>query len=338
MIDLSNEKLIDVNDLTTYFHTEEGVVKAVDGVSFEIYPSETLGIVGESGCGKSVTCLSIMRLIESPPGKIEKGEIIFDGNDLTKFSQAQMRKIRGNDISMIFQEPMTSLNPVYTVGDQIMEAILIHKDVNKKEARQQSINMLTKVGIPLPEQRVDEYPHQLSGGMRQRVMIAMALSCDPKLLIADEPTTALDVTIQAQILELMKGLKDQFGMAIMLITHDLGVIAEVSDRVAVMYAGKIVEYADVETLYGNPKHPYTWGLMHSIPHIEKDLDRLEAIPGNVPNPLNFPTGCKYNTRCPFATDKCREDEPEIEEIEEGHYVSCWHIDKLEAKKKEEKSA
>jgi peptide/nickel transport system ATP-binding protein/oligopeptide transport system ATP-binding protein len=338
VIDLSKEKLIDVNDLQTYFHTEEGTVKAVDGVSFEIYPGETLGVVGESGCGKSVTSLSIMRLIESPPGQIENGEILFNGKDLTKLSQKEMRKIRGNDISMIFQEPMTSLNPVYTVGDQIMEAILIHKDVNKKQARQEAIDMLRKVGIPLPEQRVDEYPHQLSGGMRQRVMIAMALSCDPQLLIADEPTTALDVTIQAQILELMNSLKRQFGMAIMMITHDLGVIAEVSDRVAVMYAGKIVEYTDVKTLYADPKHPYTWGLMHSIPHIEKDLDRLEAIPGNVPNPLNFPTGCKYNTRCPFATDKCRTDEPDIVEVEEGHHVACWHIDKLEAKKEEEKSA
>lgn len=338
MIDLSKEKLIDVNDLATYFHTEEGTVKAVDGISFEIYPGETLGVVGESGCGKSVTSLSIMRLIESPPGQIENGEIMFNGKDLTQLSQKEMRKIRGNDISMIFQEPMTSLNPVYTVGDQIMEAILIHKDVNKKQARQQAIDMLTKVGIPLPEQRVDEYPHQLSGGMRQRVMIAMALSCDPQLLIADEPTTALDVTIQAQILELMNSLKSQFGMAIMMITHDLGVIAEVSDRVAVMYAGKIVEYADVKTLYGDPKHPYTWGLMHSIPHIEKDLDRLLAIPGNVPNPLNFPTGCKYNTRCQFATDKCRTDEPDIIEVEEGHHVACWHIDKLEEAKTEEYSA
>jgi len=338
VIDLSKEKLIDVNDLQTYFHTEEGTVKAVDGVSFEIYPGETLGVVGESGCGKSVTSLSIMRLIESPPGQIENGEILFNGKDLTKLSQKEMRKIRGNDISMIFQEPMTSLNPVYTVGDQIMEAILIHKDVNKKQARQEAIDMLRKVGIPLPEQRVDEYPHQLSGGMRQRIMIAMALSCDPQLLIADEPTTALDVTIQAQILELMNSLKREFGMAIMMITHDLGVIAEVSDRVAVMYAGKIVEYTDVKTLYADPKHPYTWGLMHSIPHIEKDLDRLEAIPGNVPNPLNFPTGCKYNTRCPFATDKCRTDEPDIVEVEEGHHVACWHIDKLEAKKEEEKSA
>ena len=338
MIDLSKEKLIDVNNLRTYFHTEEGTVKAVDGVSFEIYPGETLGVVGESGCGKSVTSLSIMRLIESPPGQIEEGEILFNDKDLTELNQAQMRKIRGNDISMIFQEPMTSLNPVYTVGDQIMEAILIHKDVNKKQAREEAINMLRKVGIPLPEQRVDEYPHQLSGGMRQRVMIAMALSCDPQLLIADEPTTALDVTIQAQILELMNSLKRQFGMAIMMITHDLGVIAEVSDRVAVMYAGKIVEYTDVKTLYADPKHPYTWGLMHSIPHIEKDLDRLEAIPGNVPNPLNFPDGCKYNTRCPFATDKCRVDEPELEEFNEEHYSACWHVDKLEARKAKEQKA
>jgi len=335
---LAENKLIDVNNLRTYFHTEEGTVKAVDGVSFEIYPGETLGVVGESGCGKSVTSLSIMRLIESPPGKIEEGEILFNGKDLTKLSQGQMRKIRGNDISMIFQEPMTSLNPVYTVGDQIMEAILIHKNVNKKQAREEAINMLRKVGIPLPEQRVDEYPHQLSGGMRQRILIAMALSCDPQLLIADEPTTALDVTIQAQILELMNSLKAQFGMAIMMITHDLGVIAEVSDRVAVMYAGKIVEYTDVKTLYADPKHPYTWGLMHSIPHIEKDLDRLEAIPGNVPNPLDFPDGCKYNTRCPFATDKCRVDEPDIEEVEEGHYSACWHVDKLEARKAKEQKA
>jgi len=332
------EKLIDVNDLSTYFYTEEGVVKAVDGVSFEIYPGETLGIVGESGCGKSVTSLSIMRLIESPPGKIVSGEIMYDGKDLTEQTQRKMRKIRGNEISMIFQEPMTSLNPVYTVGDQISEAILIHNDVNKKEAREQSIDMLRKVGIPLPEQRVDEFPHQLSGGMRQRVMIAMALSCDPNLLIADEPTTALDVTIQAQILELMNDLKARFGMAIMMITHDLGVIAEVSDRVAVMYAGKIVEYTDVETLFADPKHPYTWGLMSSIPRLEKELDRLEAIPGIVPNPLDFPEGCKYHTRCPLADDKCRAEEPEIEELEAGHHVACWHYKELEELKEEKDSA
>ncbi|MFW5986139.1 MAG: ABC transporter ATP-binding protein [Halanaerobiales bacterium] len=335
---MDQKKLIEVKNLKTHFFTEEGVVKAVDGVDFEIYPGETLGIVGESGCGKSVTSLSIMRLIESPPGQIVEGEIWYDDKDLTKLKQSQMRKIRGNDISMIFQEPMTSLNPVYTVGDQISEAITLHKKVSKKEARKQSIDMLRKVGIPLPEQRVDEYPHQLSGGMRQRVMIAMALSCDPKLLIADEPTTALDVTIQAQILELMNDLKDKFGMAIMMITHDLGVIAEVSDRVGVMYAGKIVEYTDVESLFHDPRHPYTWGLMRSIPKLEEEVERLDAIPGVVPNPLNFPEGCKYHTRCTIADDKCRAEEPPIEEVEPGHKVRCWHHDKLEDYKVDDKTA
>lgn len=326
---LSKEKLVEVKNLKTYFYTEEGVIKAVDGVDYEIYPGETLGIVGESGCGKSVTSLSIMRLVESPPGRIEAGEIIFQGKDLAKLSQKEMRKIRGNDISMIFQEPMTSLNPVYTVGDQIIEAIMLHKSVKRKEARKQAVEMLKKVGIPLPEQRIDEYPHQLSGGMRQRVMIAMALSCDPKLLIADEPTTALDVTIQAQILELMNDLKASYGMSIMMITHDLGVIAEVSDRVAVMYAGKVVEYTDVETLFEDPKHPYTWGLMNSIPKLDKEVNRLEAIPGSVPSPLNFPEGCKFNTRCPLAEGKCFRDEPPLEEAAEGHKVRCWRYKDLE---------
>jgi peptide/nickel transport system ATP-binding protein/oligopeptide transport system ATP-binding protein len=326
---LSKEALVEVKNLQTYFYTEEGVVKAVDGVDYEIYPGETLGIVGESGCGKSVTSLSIMRLVESPPGKIEGGVINFQGKDLTKLSEKEMRKIRGNDISMIFQEPMTSLNPVYTVGDQIIEAIMLHKGVKRKEARQQAIEMLQKVGIPLPEQRVDEYPHQLSGGMRQRVMIAMALSCDPQLLIADEPTTALDVTIQAQILELMNSLKESYGMAIMMITHDLGVIAEVSDRVAVMYAGKVVEYTDVDSLFEDPKHPYTWGLMNSIPKLDKDVERLEAIPGSVPSPLNFPEGCKFNTRCPLAEGKCFTDEPELIDAEAGHKVRCWRYKDLE---------
>lgn len=326
---LNKEALVEVKKLKTYFYTEEGVVKAVDGVDYEIYPGETLGIVGESGCGKSVTSLSIMRLVESPPGKIEGGEINFHGQDLTKLSEKEMRKIRGNDISMIFQEPMTSLNPVYTVGDQIMEAIMLHKGVDRKEAKRQAIDMLQKVGIPLPEQRVDEYPHQLSGGMRQRVMIAMALSCDPQLLIADEPTTALDVTIQAQILELMNSLKESYGMSIMMITHDLGVIAEVSDRVAVMYAGKVVEYTDVNTLFEDPKHPYTWGLMNSIPKLDKDVDRLEAIPGSVPSPLNFPEGCKFNTRCPLAEGKCYDQEPPLEDAAEGHKVRCWRYKDLE---------
>jgi peptide/nickel transport system ATP-binding protein/oligopeptide transport system ATP-binding protein len=301
---LNKQALVEVKNLKTYFYTEEGIVKAVDGVDYEIYPGETLGIVGESGCGKSVTSLSIMRLVESPPGRIEAGEINFQGKDLTKISEKEMRKIRGNDISMIFQEPMTSLNPVYTVGDQIIEAIMLHKDVNRKEARKQAIDMLKKVGIPLPEQRVDEYPHQLSGGMRQRVMIAMALSCDPKLLIADEPTTALDVTIQAQILELMNSLKESYGMSIMMITHDLGVIAEVSDRVAVMYAGKVVEYTDVDTLFDDPKHP-----------------------------LNFPKGCKFNTRCPLAEGKCYDEEPPLEEAAAGHKVRCWRYKDLEEIKK-----
>jgi peptide/nickel transport system ATP-binding protein/oligopeptide transport system ATP-binding protein len=330
---LSKEALVEVKNLKTYFYTEEGVVKAVDGVDYEIYPGETLGIVGESGCGKSVTSLSIMRLIESPPGEIVAGEINFLGEDLIKIPEKEMRKIRGNDISMIFQEPMTSLNPVYTVGDQIIEAIMLHKGVNRKEARKQAIDMLKKVGIPLPEQRVDEYPHQLSGGMRQRVMIAMALSCDPKLLIADEPTTALDVTIQAQILELMNSLKDSYGMSIMMITHDLGVIAEVSDRVAVMYAGKVVEYTDVNTLFDDPKHPYTWGLMNSIPKLDKDVDRLEAIPGSVPSPLNFPKGCKFNTRCPLAEGKCYDEEPPLEDAVDGHMVRCWRYEDLEEIKK-----
>jgi len=330
---LNKQALVEVKNLKTYFYTEEGIVKAVDGVDYEIYPGETLGIVGESGCGKSVTSLSIMRLVESPPGRIEAGEINFQGKDLTKISEKEMRKIRGNDISMIFQEPMTSLNPVYTVGDQIIEAIMLHKDVNRKEARKQAIDMLKKVGIPLPEQRVDEYPHQLSGGMRQRVMIAMALSCDPKLLIADEPTTALDVTIQARILELMNSLKESYGMSIMMITHDLGVIAEVSDRVAVMYAGKVVEYTDVDTLFDDPKHPYTWGLMNSIPKLDKDVDRLEAIPGSVPSPLNFPKGCKFNTRCPLAEGKCYDEEPPLEEAAAGHKVRCWRYKDLEEIKK-----
>lgn len=324
MIELKKEELIELKNLKTYFYTEEGVVKAVDGVDFEIYPGETLGIVGESGCGKSVTSLSIMRLIETPPGKIVDGEINFSGRDLTKLTQPEMRRIRGNDISMIFQEPMTSLNPVYTIGEQISEAILIHQKVSQKEARQQSISMLERVGIPLPEQRVDEYPHQLSGGMRQRVMIAMALSCDPHLLIADEPTTALDVTIQAQILELMNELKVKYEMSIMMITHDLGVIAEVSDRVAVMYAGKVVEYTDVKTLFANPMHPYTQGLMTSIPKINNDVERLETIPGIVPSPLNFPGGCKYYPRCPLADEKCKREEPEIKKIASGHHVRCWY--------------
>lgn len=329
---MNKEALVEVKGLQTYFYTEDGVVKAVDGVDFEIYKGETLGVVGESGCGKSVTSLSIMRLIPDPPGKIVGGDILFQGESLLKKSEAEMRKIRGNEISMIFQEPMTSLNPVYTVGDQIAEAIILHQKVSKKEALERAVEMLRKVGIPLPEQRVNEYPHQLSGGMRQRVMIAMALSCNPKLLIADEPTTALDVTIQAQILELMNELKNDFEASIMMITHDLGVIAEVSDRVAVMYAGKVVEYSDVTSIFKNPKHPYTWGLLKSIPRLDETTDRLMNIKGVVPNPLFFPDGCKFHTRCPFADEKCRKEEPPIEEIEERHQVRCWYVDRLEEEK------
>ncbi|ACL69251.1 ABC transporter ATP-binding protein [Halothermothrix orenii] len=325
---MAREKLIDVNNLKTYFYTEQGVSKAVDGVDFEIYPGETLGLVGESGCGKSVTSLSIMGLIPNPPGKIVDGEILFNGKDLTKLSYEELRQIRGNDISMIFQEPMTSLNPVFTVGDQISEAILIHEDVTKEEAMDRAVEMLRKVGIPLPEQRVNEYPHQLSGGMRQRVMIAMALACNPKLLIADEPTTALDVTIQAQILDLINELKEKYQMSIMMITHDLGVIAEISDRVAVMYAGKIVEYTDVKTLFEDPKHPYTWGLINSIPKMNEEVERLVTIPGIVPSPYDLPTGCSYNTRCPLADEKCRSEEPVMEEIAEGHKVRCWHYERV----------
>lgn len=320
----NKELLLKLDNLKTYFFTDDGVVKSVDGVTFEIHKGETLGVVGESGCGKSVTSLSIMRLIPTPPGKIVEGHIWFDGDDLVQKSEAEMRKIRGNDISMIFQEPMTSLNPVYTVGDQIAEAVILHQKVSKKEALERAIEMLRKVGIPSPEQRVDEYPHQLSGGMRQRVMIAMALSCNPKLLIADEPTTALDVTIQAQILELMKELKDEFNTAIMLITHDLGVVAEVCDQVAVMYAGRVVEYSNVQTIFSRPQHPYTWGLLKSIPKLDEKVERLMTIEGVVPSPLDLPQGCTFNPRCRFATDKCRQEMPEIQEIKSGHSVRCWY--------------
>ena len=325
--------LIELNDLKTYFYTEDGVVKAVDGVTFDIDKQQTMGVVGESGCGKSVTALSIMGLVPMPPGKIEGGEIIYhrDGGaiDLTKLDPKgqQMRSIRGNEIAMIFQEPMTSLNPVFTIGNQIMEAITLHQDVGKTEARSIAIQMLEEVGIPLPEQRVDEYPHQLSGGMRQRAMIAMALSCNPTMLIADEPTTALDVTIQAQILELMGDLQEEFDTSIMFITHDLGVIAEITDYVVVMYLGKIVESGNVREIYKNPTMPYTQGLMESIPSLDVDKGRLEPIKGVVPDPYEVPDGCPFNNRCPHAMDICREKDPPLVEVEDGHKSSCWlHID------------
>lgn len=324
--------LLQVKDLKTYFYTDDGVVKAVDGVDFTIRKGETLGMVGESGCGKSVTALSILRLIQEPPGKIVSGEIWFKGEELLKKKSEKMRKIRGNDISMIFQEPMTSLNPVYTIGDQISEAIILHQKLDKKKALKKTVEMLKLVSMPSPEKRVHDYPHELSGGQRQRTMIAMALSCNPDLLIADEPTTALDVTIQAQILELMKKLKDEIGMSILMITHDLGVIAEVSDDVVVVYAGKAVEYADVVTIFKNPRHPYTMALQNSIPRLtDKPGKKLEVIQGGIPDPLALPSGCKFHPRCRFAIDLCKKEEPELEKIKDNHIVRCWMYNKDRAR-------
>ena len=321
--------LLDIRDLKTYFYTDDGIVRAVDGVSLSIAPQKTLGLVGESGCGKSITAFSTMRLIPSPPGKIEHGQILFhkdpesDPIDLTQLNPTgtQMRDIRGNDIAMIFQEPMTSLSPVHTVGNQIAEAIRLHQNADKKEARERAIDALNKVRLPRPDRQVDAYPHELSGGMRQRAMIAMALSCNPSLLIADEPTTALDVTVQAQILDLMRHLQSDIGMAIMLITHDLGVVASMADYVAVMYLGKIVEYADTRTVFKNPRHPYTMGLLNSIPQVGQKR-RLVPIEGTIPDPFEIPQGCAFAPRCPHVMDKCRE-EPQLLEIESGHRVSCW---------------
>ena len=327
MIINKKELLLEVIDLKTYFFTEEGVVKAVDGVDFEVYQGETLGIVGESGCGKSVTAFSIMRLLDYP-GKTVEGEILFKGENLLRKSDDEMRKVRGKDIAMIFQEPMTALNPVLTVGFQISEALMMHFKIGKKEAINKSVELLKKVEIPMPEERANEYPHQLSGGMRQRAMIAMAMSCDPVLLIADEPTTALDVTIQAQILDLMRTLLREFNGSLIMITHDLGVIAEIADRIAIMYAGKIVEYANKRTIFYSPLHPYTFGLLTSIPRLDLEMKRLNVIPGVVPNPLHFPEGCKFNPRCSFVTDRCKEEEPQLIEVEEGHLVRCWNIDKV----------
>jgi peptide/nickel transport system ATP-binding protein len=317
--------LLQVKDLQTSFFTPEGEVRAIDGVSFEIGEGKTLGLVGESGCGKSVTSLSIMRLIPSPPGKIVGGEIFYRGRDLLRLNNEEMRRIRGNEISMIFQEPMTSLNPVFTVGNQIGEAIKLHQGLGKRETRQKTIDMLRLVKIADPESRVDSYPHQLSGGMRQRVMIAMALSCNPSLLIADEPTTALDVTIQAQILELMKELQQKIGgMALLLITHDLGVVSEQADHVAIMYAGKIVERSSTRAIFNRPFHPYTVGLLNSLPGIGGlKKKRLDAIPGMVPSPLHLPSGCRFRDRCPRAQEICAQTEPPLEEKEPGHTVACY---------------
>lgn len=316
------DKVLEVKGLKTYFYTEDGIARAVDGVDFSVGKGRTLGIVGESGCGKSVTSLSIMRLVAEPEGKITGGEILFEGEDIIKRSEKDMMKIRGNEISMIFQEPMTSLNPVLTIGEQINEVLRLHQHLSKKEATQKSIEMLKLVGMPLPEKRVNEYPHQLSGGMRQRVMIAMALACNPKLLIADEPTTALDVTIQAQILELMKELKEKLGTAIILITHDLGVVAEVADDIMIMYAGKVVEYGDVNSVFSNPEHPYTQGLLGSIPDINKEVEKLDTIEGLVPSLYDMPKGCRFNPRCKYASEKCRDKQPALTDLQ-GHKVRCF---------------
>ncbi len=333
------EAVLEIKELQTYFFTDAGILPSVDGVSYSIPRGKTLGVVGESGSGKSVTAMSILRLIPEPPGKIVGGQILFKGRDLTKMSMAEMRKIRGNEISVIFQEPMTSLNPVYTVGDQIVEAILLHQDMDYPAARNLAIEMLTRVGIPSPQARIDEYPHQMSGGMKQRVMIAMALACNPELLIADEPTTALDVTIQAQILELIKTLQRERQMSVLFITHDLAVVAETCDHVAVMYAGRIVEYADVVTLFERPSHPYTQGLFHSIPSVKAAQagavkERLYMIPGMVPRPQDFPSGCRFRTRCIFATEQCAQ-RPPLKDQGQGHQVACWYADEVAAGTKAE---
>jgi len=316
------EPLLQVKNLATHFFTEEGVVKSVQDVSFEVNPGEVLGVVGESGCGKSVTSMSILRLVQQPQGRIVNGEILFKGQNILKITEEEMRKIRGNKISLISQDPMTSLNPVLTIGEQIMEAIILHQGLNKKDAKLKAIEMLKLVGIPSPEQRVDQYPHEFSGGMRQRAIIAMALSCEPELLIADEPTTALDVTIQAQILDLMRDIKTKRNAAIILITHDLGVVAEMCDKVAVMYAGKVVEYTDVYTIFKNPQHPYTIGLLNSIPKLEEEKERLEPIDGQPPNLVNLPKGCSFAPRCKEAQSICTSKEPELYTLKEGHQVRC----------------
>lgn len=327
-----SEKILEVKNLCTSFFTEDGEVRAVDDVSFEVEKGKTIGIVGESGCGKSVTSLSIMRLIPNPPGKVVGGEILYRGKNLLNLTMDEMRKIRGNEISMIFQEPMTSLNPVFTIGNQLCEAIQLHQKLDKSSARAKAIDMLKLVGMPSPDKRIDEYPHQLSGGMRQRVMIAMALSCNPNILIADEPTTALDVTIQAQILDLLRELQNRVGMGLILITHDLGVIAEVAHEVVVMYAGRVVEKGSVKEIFANPKHPYTRGLLNSIPTLSKDptgkikKKRLETIPGIVPNLLHLPKGCRFQERCSFVTDECKGAEPALRTIasrdQSQHQIRC----------------
>ena len=324
---MSNSKpLLEVKGLKTYFYTEDGVVRAVDGVNFEVYPGEVLGLVGESGCGKSVTSLSIMRLI-SKPGRVDAGEILLDGEDLLKLPEDEMIKVRGNRISMIFQQPQTALNPVFKVGDQLAEVLNVHQDMGREAGWNRAVALLKMVGVPDPERRAEAYPHELSGGMAQRVMIAMALACVPELLIADEPTTALDVTIQAQILDLIRDMRKEMGTSVILITHDLGVVAEMAERVAVMYAGEIVEQTDVQLLFDEPLHPYTQGLIGSIPVLGEIKDKLDVIPGSVPNLVNLPPGCRFAPRCQarfkHGLNICTEQDPDLEDIKPGHKVRCW---------------
>ncbi|TWT12926.1 ABC transporter ATP-binding protein [Reyranella sp. CPCC 100927] len=318
------EPLLDVRDLRTYFHTDRGLFRAVDGISFSVDRGKTVGLVGESGCGKSVTSLSVMGLVPSPPGQVDGEAVLFENRDVLRLPADQRRQLRGSKMSMIFQEPMTSLNPVHTIGRQIVEGILAHTTLSPKAARDRAIEVLDLVRIPSPAARFDEFPHRLSGGMRQRVMIAMALACEPALLIADEPTTALDVTIQAQILDLLHDLQQRLGMAVLIITHDLGVIAEVADEVLVMYAGKIVESATVGDLFADPQHPYTVGLLGSIPRLDVERERLATIEGTVPSPDKQPAGCRFSPRCPFADRRCREEPPPLRDIADGHRVACWN--------------
>ncbi|GGF36194.1 ABC transporter ATP-binding protein [Aliidongia dinghuensis] len=315
--------LIDVRDLAVEFATEHGTVRPVDGVSFSVRPGRTLGIVGESGCGKSVTSLAIMGLLAQPPARVAGGEILFDGQDLLSLAPEALRDLRGDQLSMIFQEPMSALNPSFTIGDQIGEVLVRHRGLKRAAAVDEAIQLLRLVGIPSPERRVHDYPHRLSGGMRQRVVIAMALACRPKLLIADEPTTALDVTIQAQILDLLRRLRDETGTAIILITHDLGVIAELADEVAVMYAGRVVERAPVDRLFADPQHPYTIGLLGAVARLDRTVERLAVIEGTVPSPLSAPPGCRFNPRCPFAIERCRAEAPPLAVVAPGHQAACW---------------
>lgn len=318
------DNLLEIKGLRTYFYTEDGVVKAIEGVDLFLERGKTLGLVGESGCGKTVTALSVLRLLPTPPAKIIDGEVWFDGKDLLKASDKEMREIRGNNISMIFQDPQSALNPVYTVDNQLREVIQLHQNLGKKEARKKAVEMLDIVGIPNPEGRVDDYPHQFSGGMKQRVMIAMALSCNPRLIIADEPTTNLDVTVQAQVLEKINDLKAEFGTTVMIITHNLGVIAEMCDNVGVMYAGRLVEYGDVDTIFHKPVHPYTIALHKSTPRVTEKKKKLGTIRGVVPNLIYPPKGCRFHPRCDYATDVCENKVPEGEWIGDDHYVECWH--------------